>query len=313
MRRARVVVLLAASLVAASRARAQSTSTVDPIFQRARRLVVGGNGSAGRLLIDSVLSATPAGTAMYGEALYWRAALAASTADAEHDYLRLVLEYPLSSHSGDALLQLAQLESARGDRVAATRHLSQFLADNPKHPERIRATLLYARLLLEQNDLPRGCAALKQTLKDVPDSQVETRNQLEYYLPRCAANDVSAGGAAPVTPPPKSGSDSSTTDSVPTVGPESTSKSKVSAKMEKTPASPRAQFTLQVAAYKTKADADALVRKLKARKLDARVVGTAKPYRVQVGRYATRAAATAAQKELKAKKIDAFVTAIDEK
>jgi cell division protein FtsN len=50
------------------------------------------------------------------------------------------------------------------------------------------------------------------------------------------------------------------------------------------------------------------VSRLKARKIDARVVGAVKPYRVRVGRYDTRAAATAAASKLKAQKIDAFVT-----
>jgi cell division protein FtsN len=70
----------------------------------------------------------------------------------------------------------------------------------------------------------------------------------------------------------------------------------------------RGQFTLQVAAYKTKAEADALAKRLKARKLDVRVIAAGKLFRVRIGRYASRAAAVTAQKELKAKKIDAFVT-----
>ena len=84
-------------------------------------------------------AATPPDSPVYGEALYWRAALAATSTDAERDYRRLIVEYPLSSHVGDALYALAQLESARGDRAAsATTHLEQFLADNPRRPDRPR-------------------------------------------------------------------------------------------------------------------------------------------------------------------------------
>ena len=68
--------------------------------------------------------------------------------------------------------------------------------------------------------------------------------------------------------------------------------------------------TLQVAAYKTRAEADALAKRLKARGIDVRIAGTAEVFRVRIGHYATRAAAAAAAKELKAKKIDAFVTEI---
>lgn len=59
------------------------------------------------------------------------------------------------------------------------------------------------------------------------------------------------------------------------------------------------KWTIQIAAYQTRADADALVQRLAAKDITARVVGTKKPYRVQAGRYATRAAATAALAGLK--------------
>lgn len=287
--------LLAASALAMPAAAQQSAA--DAVFARARQLVVNGNGAAGRLLIDSVLSATAYVSPVYGEALYWRAALAVSSADAERDYRRLVVEYPVSSHIDEALLQLAQLESARGDRASATQHLDRYLTDYPKGAERPRATLLYVRLLLEQNDLPRGCSALRQTLRDIPDSAVETRNQLEYYVPRCSAADVTRGGAAPL-------------DSVPITRADPQQRDSLRDERPHPAVAPRARFTLQVAAYKSKADADALARRLKARKLDARVVAGGKLYRVRVGRYTTRGAAVAAQKELKAKKIDAFVTEI---
>jgi hypothetical protein len=278
-----------AMLTAVASPLAAQQQNVDAIFARARQLVVNGNGTAGRLVIDSVLSATPTSSPVYGEALYWRAALAASSADAERDYRQLVVEYPLSSHAGDALYQLAQLESARGDRASASRHLEQFLTDNPKHGERPRAVLLYVRLLMEQNELPRGCSVLRQTIKDLPDSAIETRNQLEYYVPRCAASDVTPGGAAPVAAAAEPARDSVREKPAPTVA-------------------PKARYTLQIAAYKSKTEADALVKKLKARKIDARNVPSGKLYRVRVGKYATRGAADAAKRELKAKKIDAFVT-----
>ena len=75
-------------------------------------------------------------------------------------------------------------------------------------------------------------------------------------------------------------------------------------------ATAKGRYTLQVAAYGSRADADRLARRLEARGLDVRVVGQAKVFRVRVGRYETRAAAAAAARDLKAKKIDAFVTEI---
>jgi tetratricopeptide (TPR) repeat protein len=269
------------------------------VFARAKQLVVNGNGAAGRLLVDSVLTATTPDTPAYAEALYWRAALAASSADAERDYRRIVVEYPTSPHSGDALLQLAQIELARGDRDAATSHLQRFLAENPASSERVRVETQLVRLFFEQNDIAHGCPVLRAALSEIPDTLVETRNQLDYYSPRCVAADIGPGGRVPA-PAGSSAADSSKRDT--THG--------AAANGKKSATVAEGKYTLQIAAYKAKSDADALVKKLRARKLDARVVGTAKLYRVRIGRFATRAEAVAEQKELKARKIDAFVTDI---
>jgi len=283
----RSLIILSLTVGASHAAHAQAKA--DSVFARARQLVASGNGAAGRVLVDSVIAATTPDTPEYGEALYWRASLAATSTDAERDYRRVVVEYPLSTHSGDALLQLAQLEVARGDRGPASTHLDRFLLENPQHPERARAGLLLVRLLFEQNDLPRGCSVLRRTLSEVPDSSVETRNQLQYYSPRCAAADANPASQLPIAP----SADTSR------------------ARRDTTTVAHKAgRYTLQVAAFNTRSDADALAKKLKAKGIDVRVVGASKPFRVRVGRYETRAAATTAQRQLKAKKITAFVTDI---
>jgi len=267
----------------------------DSIFARARQLVVNGNGAAGRLLVDSVIAATSPDSAIYADAIYWRAALAATSADAEHDYKRVVVEYPLSAHAGDALFQLAQLEVARGDRAAATTHLDRFLLENPASDDRGRAGLMLVRLAFDQNEPQHACVALRRALQDVPATEVELHNQLDYFSPRCVNVDSTR---AVGTPSRDSARRDSTTAST--------------ARRDTTPA-PRvskARYTLQVAAYGSKADAEALAKRLKARGVDVRVAGTARMFRVRIGRYETRAAAAAAARELKAKKIDAFVTEI---
>jgi tetratricopeptide (TPR) repeat protein len=277
-------------------AQASPTANADSVFARARRLVASGNGAAGRLLVDSVLAATDPNAPQYADALYWRATLSTNGADAERDYRRVVVEYGSSVRSGDALLQLAQLESARGERATAADHLERFLLENPAHPERARASLTLVRLLVEQNDLPRACTSLRQALKEIPDSAVETRNQLSYYSSRCVANDASPGGRVPVGEPGQK-------DSATTAKRDSSRSS--SAATER-----KARYTLQVAAYASRSDATALATRLKARGLEARVVGSAKPFRVRIGRYATRAEAVAEQTRLKARKITVSIADI---
>jgi cell division protein FtsN len=65
---------------------------------------------------------------------------------------------------------------------------------------------------------------------------------------------------------------------------------------------------VQVGAYPTLAAAESHRKSLVARGIDARIVGSAKPFRVRVGRYDTRAQADSAAQRLKAKQISVYVT-----
>jgi len=174
------IALALTTFTLSERSVAQGNTVADSVFARARRLVANGNGAAGRVLIDSMLAAAPADSPSYADALYWRAALAASPGDAERDYRRLVVDYWYAPHAPDALLQLAQIETARGDRVSASRHLQRFMVDAPTHPDRPRIGLTLSRLLFDQNDIPRACLAWRQATSATPASAVELRNQLAY-------------------------------------------------------------------------------------------------------------------------------------
>ena len=354
---------LLAVLIAARGAGAQTTGNAsDTLYLRARSLVSGGNGAAGRALVDSALAAATVGTNDYATALYYRGALASTAADAERDYRRVIVEYPFSPHSGDALLALAQLEMARGDRDNAIDHLQRFLLQRPNDPERVRAGIWLGRLLLEENQLPRGCAVLLRTRATLGDTAVETRNQVDYYASRCDGVDTTA-------PPPRSATavashpsradtaashpksttrDSARSDSAhrqpradtarrstrvdsgrrsdtathrkasasapsahtASTASESTPKPRREPNEEKPTTGKK--FTVQVAAYDTRASAEQLVERLKGRGITARLVeSTSAPYRVRVGHFATDAEAAAAARELKDKGIVGFVTTTD--
>jgi hypothetical protein len=264
--------------------RVGSSAAASAVFVRARQLVVNGSGAAGRLLVDSVLAATSPDSADYPEALYWRAALAASPADAERDYRRIVVEYTFSPRTGDALIQLAQLELARADRDAAESHLRRFLIEQPDHGQRGRAGYLLARLLIDRNDIPRGCAALARTRTDVPADSVELRNQVDYLVPRCDGVDTSG---APTRMAADSAAPASSTE---------TGRGNAKATTATT-----GKYTIQVASYQTREAADALAKRLTVTGTEARVVGKAKPFRVRVGHFETRTAAAETLKQLKTK------------
>ena len=292
-----IVALLFLTLTGSRRSTAQGNPATDSVFARARRLVTSGNGATGRVLVDSMLAAAPADSPAYADALYWRAALAASPSDAERDYRRLAVDYWYTPHAGDALLQLAQMETARGDRAAASGHLERFMLEAPSHPDRSRVGLTLTRLLFDQNDIPRGCAAWRQAMNATPASSVELRNQLAYYSARCTATDVSAGSRVPVAYPPG-------------VQPPAPPAKDTTPHRDAAAPATAGRFTLQLAAFNTKTEATRLVARLLTRGITARVVGKSKPYRVRLGRYETRAAAIIAQRDLKVKKLDAVITEV---
>jgi cell division protein FtsN len=345
-------------------------SASDSMFNRARRLVSEGDGATGRALVDSMLQAVAEGTPAYGDALYWRGALAETAADAERDYRRVIVEYALSPYADDALLALAELEQARGDRAAAYQHLQRFVREHPMGPARARAGLAAAKLAFEQRDVARGCAMIADARASAGSTEVELLNQIDYQGARCPA--ASASASATATPasstaapsvrssgspsstssaPPRTSSSGPTARSTPASATRSaqsparadtaTSRtSKVtaprSAPVTSAPAArepaarepaarepaarepaarepavksaPRGIWTIQLAAYNTRPDAEALVRKLAARGVKARISGDKKPFRVRLDYYDTRQEAAARVAELKQRGIIGFVT-----
>src|SRR5688500_12752273 len=185
----RPLILLALFSVAL---RAQTTDTIartaaDSTIERARKLGIDGREAEGRRLIDSLLKVTTVEHPAYAEALYARASLATTAVDAERDYRRLLIEAPLSARAEDALLQLAQLLQARGDRRGASDHLQRFMLTYANSPARPRVALSLVRLLFEQGpqQQARACEALRMGREAIPPESLELRNQLDYYEPRC--------------------------------------------------------------------------------------------------------------------------------
>ena len=333
--------LLLGLALAAPRLDAQSASSAvpdsvppaaDSVFLRARRLVSEGNGAAGRALVDSVLGTTAPTAPEYPEALFWRASLATSSADAERDYRRLAVEFPLSTRSEDALLRLAQMELARGDRAMAVKHLERLTLEHPTGASRPQASYWMARILFESNDVQGACAAIAGARATAPANDIELRNQIEYTARRCARYDAqraadsaaafaadTTGGATGVRTPGAVATASAPVPAPTTVSaaapaaarPSATHPAPTpSAATRPAPASRPARaaaWAVQVAAFDTKAPAESLARKLARGGVQAHVAGTSAPFRVRVGHYTTRAAAVKEQQRLRARRITGFV------
>lgn len=321
---ARAVLVLALTLASGALAQRPDSVPDGPALQRARQLFADGRGADARRVIDSILRVATPDSAVYADALHLRASNAATAADAERDYRRLLIETPLSVRAEDALLRLAELHEARGDRQGASEHLRRFLLSYANHPARPRAALSLVRLLFEQGpsqapQLARACEALRAARDEIPAANAEMRNQLEYYAPRCAyveaapAADTPAADTSRRTEPARANPSARAPDRAPARAP---TPSRPAVPAPSPPSAPTATtapagaFSVQVAAYDSPEPARRLVATLRARGIDARVDGAARPYRVRVGRYATRAEAARMQTSLRSQGYNGFVTTV---
>ena len=75
----------------------------------------------------------------------------------------------------------------------------------------------------------------------------------------------------------------------------------------------KSEYSVQVAAYKTRGDADKLVESLQKRGVDARVDASPEWFRVRIGRYPNEKAAEAQLRDMKAKQMSGFVVRAPER
>jgi cell division protein FtsN len=349
----RIFLSCALIFCAVSRADAQSAArSAEMAFTRAQELASDGNSAAGRALVDSVIKATSPTSPIYPQALFWRATLATNAADAESDYRHIVVDYPLAPQAEDALLRLAQLELARGDREDALVHLQRISRDYPRSKSLARASYWTARVLFEKNDIAGACAANANAMSQTAESEIELRNQIQYQSQRCASHAAAQRVATNPIPPAQTqpAASSTTTASTPaamTVKPPAnaadssppavataspvqvpptrpmtpptkgrdTEPSLIEPKppvpsaagVKNTAPSGTRTYSVQVAAYNKKPQAEKLVASLEERGYEARVDGTEAPFRVRIGRYASAREAEVALKEIKSKRMAGFV------
>jgi cell division septation protein DedD len=319
----RAALLALALTVVASAVRGQGIPIAPPGMTdstviRARRLASDGNAAAGRALLDSAMAVSKEGSPEYVNALFGRAMIAGSGDEARKDYLRVAVDYSSSPRAEDALLRLAQMELARGDRSAAKRYLERLALEHPAGPSRAQGAYWMGRVLIDEGALLPACTSLAEAKARVEPSDVELANQIAYYSQPCAAAQRAAQHAA----------DSVRADSIDKVmraakadsiaRADSVAKAEAAAKKRSlkpeagsrkpnsVPVAKGYGWSAQVAAYDTPDDARRLAKRLTDRGYEARMTNE-KPYRVRIGRYAKRDEAVALVQKLKDAKITAFV------
>ena len=263
----------------------------DSALARVQRLVNAGDRGAAHALADSLLGSASDGSPAYAEALYARAFSSSGAAEAERDYLRVSIEYPLSPRAEDAIMMVAQLKMARSDRAGARRNFERLVRDYPAGAQTAKAAFWAGRLALEDGDTGLGCPSLVRAKERVAPSDVELSNQIDYYVQRCTtrrlvvSRDTVTAKSPPVAPPV-----------APPKAPLRTPKPAVSKR-----------YSVQVAAFPKQRDARALSEVLEGRGFEVRVRGTVPPFRVRVGYYATRDDAVAALARMKSSRVNGIV------
>ena len=269
---------------------------VDSMLVRLRTLSGISNFAGARALADSALGSAGEGTPRYGDVLYWRSLTGRTPDEVRRDLVRVAVEYPLSPSYPDALVKLAELERAAGDRASARRRLQRVVRDHLDSSVGARAALALGEQLLEEGGVIEACTVLDSARAHAGEVQVELANRIAYAGRQCAQR------LAAMAPPPPAVTVTATrgeaTDSPvrPTPPPARTG---TAARGRPAPPVAKGPWSVQVAAHKVRGDALRLEARLKARGYDVRIVGAA-PYRVRIGKFETRAEAVGLAARLKA-------------
>lgn len=263
---------------------AQEASGVAPSLARVAQLVANGDVTEARALVDSLMSSGARSSNETAEILFARASLAQNAAAADSDYRTIIAAHPGSPRREESLYRLAQQSLLSGDQPGAMKYLRQISDANRSDSAQARVSYWMTRALIEGREKTAACQANARALRLMASVDPVLRGEIESQ----AVN--SCAGAAPA---------------VPAVVPTTPVAPGLSASAKK-----EGRFSVQVAAFDRRPEAEQLAAKLTRSGLEARVDGTAKPFRVRIGRYATSAEAAAALRALKKRNFSGFVTAV---
>ena len=226
---------------------------------------------SGRAMMRRLLASLSPRDSLYPGALFTAGMLAPDAGLIATNLQRVVVEYGQSVWADSALVALAKLYFAQGDLAATTQAAERLRRDYPDSPLKPRAAFTGARAYFDMKDDAHGCALIREAL-DGAGAEVEFRNQVSFYAPRCAAMP-----AIPAAATPASAGDS-----------------------QAKAAAPATTYAVQVLAVKSASQVDEMLTRLKVMGFDARVVrDTSGLFKVRVGHYPTHDQAAQVQRRLK--------------
>lgn len=265
-----LIALLATSLAVdgTSRLAAQSVLPTDSLRREALSLAQTRPDSA-RALLRRMLAALPPNDSLYPGVLLTAARVAADAPTVATYLQRVAIEYGRSVWADSALLLLTQLNFAQGDPAGTVQAAERLRRDYPDSPLGARAAFWGARAYFDLKNESHGCALVQEALAGA-DSDIEFRNQVLFYAPRCGDRPATTAAS-----PNAAGSRGTAAAST---------------------------YSVQVLAVTSAPQVDDLLSRLKVMGFEARVVrDTSGLFKVRVGRYATREEAQRAQHQLKAR------------
>lgn len=266
--------LVAAALVLSARPPVRLSAQQPDTLRAVALRVAQTRPDSGRAIMRRLLASLAPQDSLYPGALFTAGMLAPDAGLIATNLQRVVVEYGRSVWADSALVALAKLYFAQGDLTATAQAAERLRRDYPDSPLRPRADFTGARAYFDMKDDVHGCALIREAL-DGAGADVEFKNQVSFYAPRCAA--VPTG-----PPPPPAGTTATTGDS-----------------QAKTPA-PATTYAVQVLAVKSASQVDEMLTRLKVMGFDARVVrDTSGLFKVRVGRYSTHDEAAQVQRRLK--------------
>jgi sporulation related protein len=274
----RLPIYLSSLLLAAGASSAAAQT--DPRLTAAVRAAQEGQGDSARSAVDRLLAGTPPTDSLYPEILYTQAMVANSAADMRRDLQRVVVEYPTSSWSDDALLRLVQMDYATRSFEGAGRNLERLRLDHPLTPLLAQAAYWGGRTYFELKDTARACRWLADGVA-AAGTDVELQRQLGFLYQRCTTAPRAAGDSGAAAKPADSAA-ARVADSLPRRAP-----------------TKAAKYRVQVAAVATPGAADDAATKAEELGYPAVIVRERGYYKVRAGTFATKQEAQAAAAKLK--------------
>ena len=304
---------------------APAAARIDPVVERARQLVNEGRGAEGRAMMDTLVRALEPRSPALAGALLNRSMLSATAEGAERDLRRVIVEFPLTPPAETALVRLAQLEMQRGERASALAHLQRAEIEYTTTGARARAAYWAGRIHRDAGDEAKACEAFARARQWAPPAEVELLNQIDYVGKRCptlptpGVASVPAPSAVPpppvtapvlLPPPPADTSRPVSTQPPATVATAADTAARPVAPAPAPAATGGRVYSVQVAAFSARADAERLMGSFVAAGIEARVDGTVAPFRVRIGRYATRGEASRVAEDFRKRGQAAFVVSV---